>query len=404
MSRAALFFAFAPFFLLFFLGQSDVQIISPILSEVRLSFAVTVAQAGSAVSVYSLVAALWALVVGPLSDHWGRRIFLQAAALVLALSAVSAWFADAFKVFLLSRLLAGIAGATISVCTVAWLADEIAFERRGRAMGVLGAVNVLAAVVVAPLAAFVSATHFGWRSIYLTISFAAVLSFVLALKKQVPEQKFSQAAAWHFSTALVQTLRRYAAFLTLSTPLRGMILALLISSSVTSVVTYLGIWLSSGLSFSNQQIAEAFLVLGLTSLAGAVAGGWLSDRAGKKFVIIMTGSLLSVVLFSARAVSGLQHALFFVAAGGLLFGMREGAYQALVTELVAPEQRGAYIALKSTAAKFGIAVSVALCGLMYGHWGFPAVAAYAALCSLLSAILAAGLVLFRPETGDSTQR
>ena len=89
--------------------------------------------------------------------------------------------------------------------------------------------------------------------------------------------------------------------------------------------------------------------------------------------------------------------------GGLVIAMREGPYQALITELIKAEERGAYIALKSTAAKTGIAISAVIGGVLFQKIGFFAVANFAAVCSLIAAVLVFRALNFSSmETKETT--
>ncbi len=380
--------AVIPVMLLFFLGQSDVQIIAPILAQIRETFSVSIARAGSSVSVYSVIAAGWALFVGPMSDRHGRFVFLLVSAGLLALASLVAGATASFQGFLFSRVIAGLAGATISVCTTAWLADRTSYARRGQAMGWLGAVNVLAAIVVAPAAVLIADSEYGWRVIYALVGALACIALLAMLlmdgtKEEEHQLRQSRAHQEPWQRAFIV----YRSFFTRSSPRNGLVLAVLISSSVMSVVTYLGVWLKSGLFESGSRVAEAFLVLGICSIAGAVLGGQLADRVGKRALIALTGILLTGVLLAVPVVTTFSRVLGFVAAGGLLFGMREGSYQALMTGLIPADERGAYLAMKSTAAKLGIAFSVTVSGLAYTAWGFGAVTSFAALCAALSTAL-----------------
>jgi predicted MFS family arabinose efflux permease len=157
---------------IFMLGLTDVQILAPILPKLAQEFSVTVAVMGTAVSAYAIAAALWALVVGPLSDRIGRLIFLRAAAFVFAGAAIIAYFAMRFEHYVAARIFAGLAGGTISACVFAQAADLFDYTARGRAMGWLGAIYFIAAVIAVPLGAWITAA-WGWRVLYLLLAGSA---------------------------------------------------------------------------------------------------------------------------------------------------------------------------------------------------------------------------------------
>ena len=56
-----------------FLGVSDTQLVGPLLPAIAQDLGTTAGHAGIIVTTYSLAAAAFALIVGPLSDRVGRK-------------------------------------------------------------------------------------------------------------------------------------------------------------------------------------------------------------------------------------------------------------------------------------------------------------------------------------------
>src|SRR5881409_103682 len=108
----------------------------PIYAEHRMR--ATPFAAGALIAVYSLMQLVFAPVWGRISDRVGRRPVLL---LSLAASAVSylllgaAW---SLGVLFAARVLAGVAGATVSVAQ-AYVADVTSPAERARGMGLIGA-------------------------------------------------------------------------------------------------------------------------------------------------------------------------------------------------------------------------------------------------------------------------
>ena len=77
-------------FLIFFLGQSDNQMISPLLPLIAAELHIEVGAAGALMGpAYALAAATAALLIGPLSDKFGRRRFLLWASILFGASLLS---------------------------------------------------------------------------------------------------------------------------------------------------------------------------------------------------------------------------------------------------------------------------------------------------------------------------
>jgi len=384
------------------LGLTDVQIISPILPKLALDFSVSPAAMSAAVSAYATAAALWALVVGPLSDRLGRLIFLRAATLVLAGAALIAYFALHFQHYVVARVLAGFAGGTISACVIAQIADLFDYSARGRVMGWVGAIYFIAAVIAVPLGAWITAA-WGWRTLYLLFMVLALIFGLLAQpalmtnsnKPDYPNRPATGNAFFHLK-ALRQQLQNYPRYLRRRATLLGLLLAATISAAVSGLVTYLGLWLTSAFGMAVGTIGFVFMLIGAASVIGALGGGWLADRLGKRRMIAFSSLLLALVLLAVKFVQTRASVFLFCAVGGLAMALREGPFQALISELVQANERGAYIALRNATSQLAIAAAAAICGLLFERLGFYAVAYFAAGCS----VVAGGLVLWIAEPMD----
>jgi predicted MFS family arabinose efflux permease len=373
------------------LGLADVQIISPILPKLAEDFSVSPAMMGTAVSAYAIAAALWALVVGPLSDQIGRLIFLRAAAWVLAGAAGAAYFASCFEHYMAARVLAGLAGGTISTCVIAQVADLFDYSARGRAMGWVGAIYFIAAVIAVPLGAWITAA-WSWRILYLLqIALAFLLGLLLpsSLSPAAGKKEARDHSVAVVKKVLQQQLQNYPRYLVQRPTLVGLLLAITVSAAVAGLVTYLGVWLTTAFGMSIATIGVVFMITGAASVIGALGGGWIADQLGKRRMMALSSFLLAVILLAVSLVETRTNVFLFCAAGGLAMALREGPFQALISELVPANERGAYIALRNAISQLAIAVAAVLAGILFERFGFNAVAYFAAACSLA----ATGLVL-----------
>ncbi len=386
---------------IFLLGLTDVQIIAPILPKLAQAFSVSSAKMGTAVSAYAISAALWALVVGPLSDRIGRLIFLRAAAFVLAGAALAAYWAVRFEYYVVGRVFAGLAGGTISACVIAQVADLIDYATRGQAMGWLGAIYFIAAVIAVPLGTWITSA-WGWRALYVLLGVWAVALGLLirpALLTTAPvNAQANDPAAWsaRHTTTLWQQAQNYPRYWVNKTTRHGLLLAVLISAAVAGMVTYLGAWLAAEFQMPLATIGLVFMLTGAASVTGAFGGGWLADRLGKRRIIACSSLVLAIILFAVKSVQDRTGVFLFCAAGGLAIAWREGPFQALISELAPATERGAYIALRNATSQLAIAAAVAICGLLFERFGFHAVAYFAAGCSVAASGLAWRIT--EPET------
>jgi len=111
-------------FLIFFLGSSDNQMISPLLPLIAREFGLKEGEVGQVIGpAYALAAASAALLIGPLSDRYGRRRFLLYASVLFGLSLAAVGTITDLRILAGVRLFTGLAAGTFSTCSIAYVAD-----------------------------------------------------------------------------------------------------------------------------------------------------------------------------------------------------------------------------------------------------------------------------------------
>jgi MFS family permease len=124
---------------------------------------------------------------------------------------------------------------------------------------------------------------------------------------------------------------------------------------------------------TGQGTLLLWSALHLSKVLSSIVGGDLSDRLGRKTLIVAGWLLYALVYlgFSRVSTAGEAWVLFLIY--GIYFGLAEGAEKALVADLVRPEQRGTAYGLYNLA--FGITVLPAslLMGALW-DWRGPATA------------------------------
>jgi len=370
-------------FLIFFLGNSDNQMVSPLLPLIAAEFNLDVGQVGGLmIPAYALAAATAALLVGPVSDKFGRRRFLLAASILFGASVLSVFLIRDVRLLAAIRILTGLASGTFSTCSIAYVANYFPYNRRGVAMSVVQAGYFAALVVGVPVASVLAQSR-GWRTSFAFFGTLALAAFLLVLfllpeDRRSIEQDLATRVARRFDNIRVvfETRERVAAIAA----------AFLVSAGFVGFFSYLGSWLQNSLGLKTRDVGFFFIIVGVASLAGAFAAGPLSDRFGKRLVSIVSTILLASMLFLIPRV-GWGTVLFasFLTAS-LAFAFRQGPLQALATRLVPPWVQGAFVAIRNTGSQIGIAVSAAVSGLLYKSFGYGAVGLFSAVTTLGAAL------------------
>jgi len=154
------------------IGPTTLNIVVPALPEMANRLASDVATIQLTVSVYLLALAAGQLLMGPLSDRFGRRPVMLAGLTLTAAASVLAIAISTVEALIVARVLQALgasAGIVISRAIIRDLFD------RDRAAGIIGLVATVMVVVptLGPLIGGLLDTGFGWESIFL---FTAVTS------------------------------------------------------------------------------------------------------------------------------------------------------------------------------------------------------------------------------------
>lgn len=356
-----------------FLGVAENQAIPILLPLLSKEFHVSPGELGTTVTTYAIAAAAASLVVGRLSDTYGRPLFLTAALFLFGASALLIFFSTGAWEVLSLRTMAGLAAGTLSTTSISFAGDFFPYQRRGFAMGVIGTAYFAASTVGVWLASIL-ASEFGWRTIYVVLSggaFAvAVFCWSILRKQETPQ------------TSPGSVLQVFPRFFRNRSTLCGLIAAFIFSGGLVGYLTYLGAWLSSTWHFTSKQTGMLFLAGGSAAILFSPLAGKLGDRWTKKTVILIGNTVMAIVALAIPSLHwvAVLFALFALASIGEAF--RLGSLQALSTEISGSANRGAYIAARNTASQLGIAIVTLLCGWLYDRWGYTGVAILVALLTI----------------------
>lgn len=152
-------------FLGVFLGALDISITGPALPAIGSEFGLNSLQLSLIFSLYVLANISFVPLMTRLSDIYGRRIIFATGVMVFTLASGLTAFAGQSDWLLTGRALQGLGAAGIFPVATAIIGDVFAPERRGRALGILGAVFAIAFMLGPPLAG-VLLKYLSWRWLF----------------------------------------------------------------------------------------------------------------------------------------------------------------------------------------------------------------------------------------------
>jgi len=364
--------------LLVFSASSQIMIISPILPQVGEELGIADSVLGTLVSAYSLMVGVFAIISGPFSDKMGRRRILLVGTGLMTLALVCHALVVGYLSFLLVRVFAGIAGGVLSGAAVSYVGDYFPYERRGWATGWIMSGAAFGQIAGIPLGV-VLAGEAGFRTPFYVFAVTMALTFLLILFR-VPQPDVKRTEG---RLTVRRATGEYLAMLRRPEIAAASVAFFLMFLGVSFYVVYLPTWLERSLGATSTGIATLFLVGGVANVITGPQAGKLSDRIGRKGIILLSCIGLSVVMALTTPLVTrfwMAYPLFFVVM--VLVAMRVSPFSALLTALVTDERRGALMSLTVALGQVGFAAGGAVAGPLYaglGYWSNTAIGAVAVM-------------------------
>ncbi|HEU5205089.1 MAG TPA: MFS transporter [Candidatus Limnocylindrales bacterium] len=316
-----------------------------------------------------------------------RRRLLGAGGLLLGGGFVGQAFATSFATFALPNVLSRIGGSPQHPVGNGLLAEQFPAQRRGFAISAHIAGGNVGTVVIAllgvPLLALV-----GWRgtSVLLGLLAAVIAIAILALIRERGTDRAAAIAGGNVREALRRVVGdRDLRWLYLTSVLGGG------GRGLGVVNLFALIYLSEVLALPEAVYAPMYAALIVFSVPMPLLAGWLSDRLGRKPLIVgaYVGGAVGFVVFvlAGSNIAGLWVGIILM---GLFSFAESPQLQALLSDIAPPAIRDASYALYFTLA-FGVgSLWVALYGLVIERLGettgVPAVFVLMAAAFLLAAL------------------
>ncbi|HEV7682979.1 MAG TPA: MFS transporter [Pyrinomonadaceae bacterium] len=356
---------------------------------------------GAAESVSSLLK----LLVGHFSDRHGKRkVFVVLGYSLSSFTRPLLAFAGNWPQVLGLRLVDRVGKGIRSSPRDAMIADNVRVEERGLAFGFHRAMDHTGAVI-GPLLGYLlvlwlatdrnAPTAPEFTRIFLLASIPALVA-VLVVSVFVRESAKATPATATPEQPVRLSLRGFDRDFKRFLP----IVALFTLSNSTDAFLLLR---AQSQGVSVVAIPLLWAMLHVSKVVSSIFGGDLSDRLGRRRLIVSGWVLYAAVYAGFAFVSNAVSVWILFLIYGIYFGLAEGAEKALVADLVRPEQRGTAYGLYNLA--FGITVLPASL-LMGGMWiwcGPRAAFLLSAIIGASAALLLMLLVRTRSDAGTISQ-
>ncbi|MBX3289041.1 MAG: MFS transporter [Acidobacteria bacterium] len=373
-----------------FLNDTSSEMIYPLLPAfLFLSLGATPFAIGLIEGIAESAASILKLFSGYLSDRFSRRklpVFMgySLAAVARPLLAFVTTWPQVLFVRTADRVGKGIRGAPRD----ALLAADVPYEKRGLAFGFNRAADHLGAVV-GPVIAFLLLTFLAanaeeptakeYQQVFLFASIPVVLGLFVVIffvHEERPAAELSSDDPIKFS--LREFDGNFLRFL-------GVIALFTLSNSTDAFL----LLRAEQAGIAPAMLPLLWMVLHFSKVFFSLLGGDLSDKIGRKTMIIAGWAVYALVYAGFAFVESAWQAWILFIIYGAYFGMTEGVEKALVADMVRDEKRGTAFGFYNLA--YGITVFPA--SLMFGFLWYQFGAAAAFLTSAAISVLAIILII-----------
>jgi MFS family permease len=340
------------------------SLLSALLPFIRDAFGLSYTEAGFAVSAYTIASGVTNAPLGVLADRVGARRVIVWGLVLIGLSSVAIGLSGEYWQLLAFLMVMGIASGTYHAPASALIA-ELFSSRRGMAMGTHTTAGHLS-FFAAPFLAGILAAAGTWRTPYLAFAIAPIACAVLLWRVAPMGTRSTGRHGWLATLSDIgDVARRVGALVSLS---------IVFQVVISAAMAFLTFYLVDARGISPGVAAALFGVPQLAGLIGAPMAGTLSDRFGRRIVLLLGLALMGPAAWALTVVPN-EFVFLPLLVIGISFSIRATTTEVLIVDNTPPDRRstvlGTYYLVNQpvggiAAPIFGVIAGAIGIGVAYG--------------------------------------
>lgn len=339
-----------------FASMASMRLCDPMLIVLGQEFQVTTGEASRVVSSFAVAYGVLQLFYGPLGDRFGKLRVISLAVLACAVFSAITSMASDLTLLVVMRAFMGAAAAGIIPLSMAWIGDQVAYDRRQETLAKLMGYTVSGMMVGLWFGGF-AAEHLGWRTAFAVVSaLFAVTTLMLWRKLRSMRAIPSAASASSFAAYFANTFEMLRTVRVRQVLIVTAIEGALVFGAMAFIPTHLHQQFDMSVVFAGS-VMMLYGVGGL--LYSQFARRWLAWLGGERG-LVKTGAAcifggLLLLAWVHQPVLGMLGCF----ATGFGFYMLHNTLQVQATQM-APASRGTAVTLFACLLFFGQSTGVLL--------------------------------------------
>jgi predicted MFS family arabinose efflux permease len=344
-----------------FINILDFMMVMPLGGDFAKGLGISTQMIGLIGGSYTFAAFFAGLAGALFLDRLDRRKALAIAMTGLVISTGLGGLALGLKTLMAARLMAGLFGGPATSLSIAIIADQVAVERRGRAMGTVGSAFSVAAVLGVPIGLKLAEMG-SWRMPFFAVAGLGLVT-VFGVVRVMPAMRGHLAGLPPFNLHerikfLGSLLRRKTTLIAYSATSLMLMGSFLLVPNVSAYVQF-------NLGYPRDQLAWLYALGGGCAFFSQRLVGKLVDRVGSARVGFGLAIILCAIDFALYVdYNPVLPVLILFAAYITVNSARYVATSAAISKVPGPDERAGFMSMNAAVQNFGSSTAAYISSLI----------------------------------------